>query len=56
MAKEIPVKVKVDTSSASKSLGDFKEEIESLKKEIESTPIGSNRFDELAGKLQKAQS
>lgn len=56
MAKEIPVKIKVDTSKADKSLNDFKEEIELLKKEIESTPIGSKQFDQLAGKLQKAQS
>lgn len=56
MAKEIPVKIKVDTEGAERSLEDFKNEIESLKKEIESTPIGNKKFDELAGKLQKAQS
>lgn len=56
MAKTTPIILDVQTDKAEKSLQDFKGEIDELKKEIESTPIGSKRFDELAGKLQRAQS
>lgn len=56
MAKEIPVILKVDKKGADASLQDFKDDIESLQKAIESTPIGSKQFEQLAQKLQKAQS
>lgn len=55
MAKELVFDVKVNNlDSTQKSFGELKEDIKSLRKELESTPIGSDRFEELTAQIQEA--
>lgn len=55
MAKELVFDVKVNNlDSTQKSFGQLKEEIKTLRAELEKAPIGSERFDELTAKIQEA--
>jgi phage-related protein len=55
MAKELVFDVKVNNlDSTQKTFGQLKQEVKDLRKELESAPIGSQRFDELTAKIQEA--
>jgi hypothetical protein len=55
MAKELVFDVKVNNlDDAQKSFGQLKEDVKNLRRELESTPIGSKRFEELTAEIQKA--
>ena len=55
MAKELKFDVKVNgLDQTQKSFGQLKEDVKNLRKELESTPIGSERFEELTEQIQKA--
>ena len=55
MAKELVFDVKVNNlDQTQKTFGQLKEEVKTLRRELESTPIGSERFDELTAKIQEA--
>ena len=57
MADEtVSVEIPVEAARGAKTLGDLKKQVEGLRQEIEGEPIGSKRFDELAGAIQKAES
>jgi hypothetical protein len=54
MAKELKFDVKINgLGESQKSFGQLKEDAKNLRKELESTPIGSERFKELQAELQK---
>jgi hypothetical protein len=56
MAKELVFDVKVNNlDSTQKTFGQLKQEIKDLRKELEATDIGSDKFEELTTQMQKAQ-
>lgn len=56
MAKELVFDVKVNNlDSTQKTFGQLKQEIKDLRKELEATEIGSDKFEELTAQMQKAQ-
>lgn len=55
MAKELKFDVKVNgLDQTQKSFGQLKEDVKALRKELESTPIGTQRFEELTAQIQEA--
>lgn len=55
MAEEIVKVITIDTRKSERSIKDLKDDIKALKKELESTTIGSKEFDIKLGQLGKLQ-
>lgn len=55
MAEEIVRIIKVDTKNSNKSIKDLRKEINSLKKELEQTAVGSEEFESALKRLTQTQ-